>query len=341
MNGEDARRVTIRVFSGALGGRARRCSGRKAGAFRAQRPGGRDRPPRMTTRIEGAPSRPPLSPAPAPPPPSRLSAERLAGFIASAPPSAAFVAELFREKSCPERLDACVPVPETRPELFVQDGPSEVDAIDPRDVRQNRIGDCYLLAAMQSLAETARGRDVLRGMIRERRDAAGTHYDVTFHVPRFRFFGELRPVTVTVEPSFIAPAAARPATRNGTREVWVAVVEAAFAKLKGSYAAIDGGDCARALECLTGRKARTTTNAASLARELAAQKPVTMRFEGKKLRDHGLVADHAYAVAAVYQDARGAAQVQLRNPWGKDHPPPLPLSAFAEVGAQLAIGELP
>jgi hypothetical protein len=294
----------------------------------------------MTTRIESARHRP----VAAEPPrdlASRDAARRLASWIESSR-STAFLGELFRKKTCAERPDACVPIAEARPELFVQGDPNEVDAIDPRDVKQNRVGDCYLLASLQALAQTARGRARLREIVKEKRDAAGLRYEVTFHVPK-RFYERgppLKPKTITIEPRFIEAGAHRTATGSGATEVWVAVIEAAYAKLNGSYAAIDGGRCESALAALTGNVATTTSDPAALEPALLAGRPVCMWFFGKNLDAHAVRPRHAYAVAAITRDASGRVFVQLRNPWGHHHPPPIPLDILSHLGAEAAIGDM-
>ncbi|MCL9759026.1 C2 family cysteine protease [Frankia sp. AiPa1] len=102
---------------------------------------------------------------------------------------------------------------------------------------------------------------------------------------------------------------------DGAGELWPALYEKAYARLRGGYPALGYGSTTRALSTLTGRPA-TWRDAHRLGPDdlatLISRGEVVMVTTRDQTRPGGLVAAHAYAVLAV-DVARG--QVLLRNPW--------------------------
>ncbi|KAL1504086.1 hypothetical protein AB1Y20_010496 [Prymnesium parvum] len=136
------------------------------------------------------------------------------------------------------------------------------DAAPPGDSIQGSVGDCYFLsavtAAMSDLA-------VRRDLIDESLEAAGI-YGVTFFLRgrwRMVWVDSYFPChRVDATPDGKGAAARwQPlfASSNGDREAWLMVVEKAFAKLHGTYAALEGGAVASALALLTGGVPSTLT----------------------------------------------------------------------------------
>jgi hypothetical protein len=121
------------------------------------------------------------------------------------------------------------------------------DGVSPKDICQGSLGDCWLLSAIACLAEqrgaiercfmersyNPRGKYTLRlwdGMLQK---WIKIHVDDTFPCSA----GE------DGKPLFTHP--------NGG-EIWVMLLEKAFAKMSGSYANIEGGHVLWALEAMTG-----------------------------------------------------------------------------------------
>lgn len=175
-------------------------------------------------------------------------------------------------------------------QLFIK-GAGDADAIAPNDVAQGQLGDCYLLASLVAMARTPEGRERLKGMVEERRDARGlvASYVVTLKEHddgASRKLGKdvYRDVRVEVPPDFqmtrlsaggsakhtdlvssddpkgaVMAGAARTADRgpDGSVEVWVAVIEKAYAKSKGGFSSIGhGGFADAAMPALTGAPRR-------------------------------------------------------------------------------------
>ena len=134
--------------------------------------------------------------------------------------------------------------------------------LSPDDIAQGNLGDCYFLAALAACA-TAKDDTLLNDLIVEEGHDVGL-YGV-------KFFVNGRWVTVVVDDLF--PCTQNPANgewhplfahsqahndqkeaSQGEYELWVMVMEKAFAKLHGSYEAIAGGHTEDALNYLSAGK---------------------------------------------------------------------------------------
>ncbi|CAG2197720.1 CAPNN [Mytilus edulis] len=117
-------------------------------------------------------------------------------------------------------------------------------------------------------------------------------------------------------------------------EFWVAFVEKAYAKLHGSYEAIEGGQTMDALVDLTGGLAerhiiqnkdpqlyRIIERARSSGAFITCSRKGDWRFSNKA-DPNGLVSGHAYTITAVrkIKHQRGEEKmVRIRNPWGDNN----------------------
>jgi hypothetical protein len=106
---------------------------------------------------------------------------------------------------------------------------------------------------------------------------------------------------------------------GGRAELWPALYEKAYARLRGGYPALGFGSAADGLRTVTGRPVARRraggTDVATLAALLGRGEVVTVTTR-ERTGPGGLVASHAYAVLAA-DAAHG--RVLLRNPWD---PPP-------------------
>ncbi len=231
--------------------------------------------------------------------------------------------------------------------------------VSETDVHQNALGDCYL---MSSLGEIARIKPALiKQMIKENGD--GT-YTVTLHREKTGLgylYGKLTgqefdDVQVVVDGNFGTGSANSgsgqdqvPDKSGGSKkEVWVQVVEKAYAKLNGGYDKIDhGGWAAPAMETLTGKRATgrpaASVTAAELEDAIAKGKPVVMDTPSlpNGSAPFGLVGPHAYMLQGIRTDPSGRKFIQLKNPWGFANPSEIPFDQLSgaiqtvEEGAQL------
>jgi Calpain family cysteine protease len=212
------------------------------------------------------------------------------------------------------------------------------------DVNQGYIGDCFLLSSIGEIAHVDPA--LIKHAIKDNGDGTFT---VTLYEREGGVWGgvksafghpSFKQVQVTVDGNFPAASSANPgATQDvvgGKKEIWVQVLEKAYAKLHGGYSGIkDGGSPTDAMEALTGEKADEKSTGGlfggiSLKDLLAAfnaGKPIVMNTpDTKKQLPFNLVPDHAYMLEDIAVDAKGKAQIKLRNPWGTTQlQPPLPI----------------
>lgn len=209
-------------------------------------------------------------------------------------------------------------------------GPLVVGEIEPNDVMQGNIGDCYLPAAAAALASVR--PDALRAIIK---DDGNGKYTFTFKV-----YG--RDKKVEVDADFYSRSWGGPlygASTNSTdpskMELWWPLFEKAYAKLNGNYHDIgEGGSSADVFEAVLGRPALTEDFFPSskeagfrlIQDKLKKKLPVAMGTKDDHggrgdFANSGIYGDHAYSVLDAFE-RNGVKYVTLRNPWGESEPTP-------------------
>lgn len=178
--------------------------------------------------------------------------------------------------------------------LYADDGPNA------SDVNQGQLGDCWLEAALSSMAATEKGREKLKKMIQENGD--GT-YTVTFADGS----------EVKVDADLYVDANGNPAY-NRSEVLWPSILEKAYAaKLDGDYGNIEGGDSAAALKVLGGYDIDTLELNPSWKRD-PADSFITEKINQTIKAGLPVTAnssDHAWSILGVENDC-----VRIRNPWG-------------------------
>eukprot|EP00667_Euglena_gracilis_P022031 EG_transcript_24356 len=120
--------------------------------------------------------------------------------------------------------------------------------IQPDDVKQGSVGNCWLISAFACLAE--RPGTIQKCFVTREASSRGKYEVRIFN----RLNGKFEKVVVddyvpcrkgTTQPLFASPKGL---------EFWPLIIEKAFAKYCGSYAALDGGVSAWAMEAMTGDK---------------------------------------------------------------------------------------
>jgi hypothetical protein len=224
-------------------------------------------------------------------------------------------------------------------------GPSDATDIDPNDVRQGNLGDCYLLASMAAIAR--QNPDAIRRLIRDNGD--GTYTVTLYRNSRpLRFWRpEYIPVEVEVTPEFPAvdgrPVFAQPDDGSGShQELWTLLVEKAYAQQRGGYGDLEGGWGHVAMSSLTGVEsewhAPSSISLSDLANHLDQGHAVTASSLADLSVDVGgqqvwdipdasdvhplfqsdvLYENHEYYVTGVNQET---GTVSIRNPWGRHLP---------------------
>jgi hypothetical protein len=222
-------------------------------------------------------------------------------------------------------------------------------SIDPSDLHQGAIGDCWLISAMASIAEYPEAVQTLID------DNGGGNYTVKlFHYSQGRF--QNVDVNDQVPCQGGQPMFVKPTNQN---EIWPCIIEKAFAKMGEGYANIDGGfpvwafgvmkgvtdlvmyhqpeadgDYQEVLADFSGDNVHDGVNwnyGDTLSEDDMFQK--MLDFNRKELlmaagsnagsdtdaSDLGVVQGHAYSILNVVDSPGGtdARLVQLRNPWGQ------------------------
>ncbi|GAB3883178.1 hypothetical protein GCM10029964_042070 [Kibdelosporangium lantanae] len=215
-------------------------------------------------------------------------------------------------------------------QAFVK-GAGDANAVDPNDIRQGQLGDCYLCAAMMAVARARPG--LVQSMITKLDNGS---YNVTLHIKDGRWDRNSTQV-VTVTPDFPVTGRGEAAyvkpgdSDEGGPELWGMLIEKAYAQARGSYSAIRSGNSGTAAAMIVGGASKeykvADTSAAEIGKivddALKRRLPVTantMGTEKSKIdadtwQASGVVGHHSYAVKSV--DV-AAGTMSLQNPWGHD-----------------------
>lgn len=207
-------------------------------------------------------------------------------------------------------------------ELFVK-GAIDENKIDPNDVQQGQLGDCYFLAAIAAVARA--NPKALEKLIKDNGD--GT-YDVTLYVYNNFLSWSRSPTVIKVKPEFPKKSDGTPAyAKAGDNELWVMLLEKAYAQYEGSYGDIHGGYTEKGIGVLTGVDAKSydvsdytekqileTFTAAIKNKQpiVADSKKIGKKDKEKSKLAKGLniIGGHSYPVKSV-----SGNNISLQNPW--------------------------
>ncbi|KAI4317449.1 hypothetical protein L6164_025316 [Bauhinia variegata] len=196
---------------------------------------------------------------------------------------------------------------------------------NPSDVCQGRLGDCWFLSAVAVLTEVSRISEVI---------ITPGYNEEGIYTVRFCVQGEWVPVVV--DDWIPCESLGKPAfaTSKKGNELWVSLLEKAYAKLHGSYEALEGGLVQDALVDLTGGAGeeidmRSPEAQIDLASGRLWSQLLRFKQEGFLLgagspsgsdvhiSSSGIVQGHAYSILQV-RDVDGHKLVQIRNPWANE-----------------------
>uniref|UniRef100_A0A7S0FDJ7 Calpain catalytic domain-containing protein n=1 Tax=Pyrodinium bahamense TaxID=73915 RepID=A0A7S0FDJ7_9DINO len=206
-----------------------------------------------------------------------------------------------------------------------KDGQLIVNGLMPDDIEQGALGDCWLLSAM---ACCAMHKQVLKKVF-----VYDNAHQKGLYIIRLYHNGVFHDVAVddTLPTQYGRPAFAK--SKTSQEELWVPLLEKAYAKLHGSYDAIEGGHVSEGLVDLTGgigdavrlndAKSRQAINDGSLwAKIKGLSDDGHMLGSGSHagsdtdISAQGIVQGHAYSILRV-EEVDGNRLLQLRNPWGE------------------------
>ena len=196
------------------------------------------------------------------------------------------------------------------------------EGISPLDVKQGRLADMWLLSAIAALAE--KPKLVRRTILTKEANPHGFYRVKLCRMGSWESFtlDDYFPCFPLGEPIF---------SQNNKNEIWVMLLEKAFAKLFGDYLSLETGDVRRALIDLTGcptftyrlnsEETKPKINDGSFFKDLSSWNEqgylitATTREVPPENSIAGLIREHAYCVlrTAIANDTK---LLQLRNPWG-------------------------
>ncbi|TYI34800.1 hypothetical protein ES332_A03G034500v1 [Gossypium tomentosum] len=198
-------------------------------------------------------------------------------------------------------------------------------AANPSDVCQGRLGDCWFLSAVAVLTEVLEISEVI---------ITPEYNEEGIYTVRFCIQGEWVPVVVDDWIPCESPGKPAFATSRKGNELWVSILEKAYAKLHGSYEALEGGLVQDALVDLTGGAGEEIDMRSPQAQiDLASGRlwSQLLRFKQEgfllgagspsgsdvHISSSGIVQGHAYSLLQV-REVDGHKLVQIRNPWANE-----------------------
>jgi len=212
-------------------------------------------------------------------------------------------------------------------EIFGSSDYEVFKGIDITDIKQGALGDCYLLACIASLAE--KPNRIMDLFETKTVNEAGCYVVKPFVAGCQR--------TIVLDDSFPYDPnndqylCAKPAEN----ELWVLLLEKAWAKVNGGYSKITGGSCEKAFEFLTGAptegiyhyfkegdftqddlwKKIKSADEQNFIMTASTSTMVTRRLYEKT----NIATYHAYSLLNAYEfehNGQNVRLLQMKNPWG-------------------------
>ena len=204
------------------------------------------------------------------------------------------------------------------------------EKIEMDDVIQGSLGDCYFLSSVANLCKFP---GFIKSLFKTNNTNIDGYYEIIFNIDgkkQIVFVDDYFPVYKKNKwPCFAQP--------NG-KEIWVMLLEKAWAKINGGYVNIIGGMASQALECLTGYGSLIYNTNNMKPEELNDYKNeiinnikiadqnhcliscATGDFI-EKIEEVGLIKAHAYSILNISQisTSQGKSEYlfKIRNPWGQ------------------------
>ncbi|KAF9998251.1 hypothetical protein BGZ65_006232 [Modicella reniformis] len=195
--------------------------------------------------------------------------------------------------------------------------------VSPDDIKQGSVGDCWFVA---SLAVISNIPGLLQQLCVKRDEQVGVY--------GFIFFKDGDWISTVVDDQIfykIDPQTHRRllyfSSCHEERELWLPLMEKAYAKIHGDYESLTGGYTSEGIEDLTGGTASMMFSGDILDKKLFWEKEMlqvnkstlmgcSINYEDEDPEKYGIQAGHAYSVLNV-AEYQGERLVHIRNPWGE------------------------
>lgn len=192
--------------------------------------------------------------------------------------------------------------------------------IESGDILQGIIGDCYFLSSISSLAES-RPERILKLFLTKKKSKAG------LYCVRLCLEGEWKIIYVdSLIPCYKNGGPCFTKSHNNQNEIWVLILEKAYAKAFSNYERIEAGLSREALRELTGASIDVIfdDDPKLWDKILEGTKNNYVMTAGSKEEgdlavskvNKGIYASHAYSLLGAFE-IMGEKIVKMRNPWGE------------------------
>eukprot|EP00753_Platysulcus_tardus_P008548 PLAT16095.1.p1 GENE.PLAT16095.1~~PLAT16095.1.p1 ORF type:complete len:894 (-),score=525.29 PLAT16095.1:252-2933(-) len=217
-----------------------------------------------------------------------------------------------------------------RPEEYSRESSLFKDGVGAGDVVQGGLGDCWLLGSMASVAAHPT-LDLIRNLFVSEEEDVSEAGLITC-----RFFKEGEWIEVMVDTRIpLSRGVPAYAHCHDNSETWVVFLEKAYAKLHGTYEALNGGSVAEALVDLTGGASEKIVLTEDYVKEMIKDGRLWDKLKrymgwgyllGCSMSVHGggfeedsgsgILINHAYSIL-FFKEIGGLKFIKVRNPWGR------------------------
>ncbi len=233
-------------------------------------------------------------------------------------------------------------------------GEGDANAIDANDVKQGSIGNCYFVA--QLAAQAKADPSVIQNLIK---DNGNGSYTVSLYLKDKRQPWKRNKTDIVISSEFptsngTSAAYAKPGDvgKDGA-ELWVMLIEKAFAKHAGGYEETRGkktpdGDVFGLMTGVnSGYREMSSLSGDNLLKlcegAVKGGKPVSFgaintsasETEQAGAKAAGVVLNHAYSLAGV---DRAKRTISLRNPWGSKHLDDVDVDVIRQFYSSVRVG---
>ena len=194
------------------------------------------------------------------------------------------------------------------------------EKINFNEINQGEIGDCYLLSSLQSLIKFPY---ILREKFRLNIFNKYGYYEIILFID-----GEWQIVFIDDYFPFYHKARQFAFSQPNYNEMWVMLIEKAWAKINGGYTNIIGGNVDESFKALTGFPTERFIHKEidkyelfnNLEQAYVQGNLLTASSKQNIFDNIGIVEGHAYTILFVRKWLqKGIYLLKLRNPWGKSN----------------------